>query len=49
MPAAPAAAADLLLRIFEPPPVLVRGKDLATLLGPAYQRLAAADELLTAE
>jgi uncharacterized Zn finger protein len=49
MPAAPATAPDLLLRIFEPPPVLIRGKDLATLLGPAYQRLAAADELVSAE
>jgi uncharacterized Zn finger protein len=40
--AAPAAAApDLLLRMFPPPPVTVRGKDLADVLAPAYQRLAA--------
>ena len=42
--AAPAAAApDLLLRMFPPPPVQVRGKDLADVLAPAYQRLAAED------
>jgi uncharacterized Zn finger protein len=45
LPASPVTAPDLLLRIFEPPAVVVRGKDLATLLGPAYQRLAAADDL----
>ena len=40
--AAPAAAApDLLLRMFPPPPVTVRGKDHADVLTPAYQRLAA--------
>jgi uncharacterized Zn finger protein len=49
LPASPATAPDLLLRIFEPPAVLVRGKDLAILLGPAYQRLAAADELVAEE
>ena len=38
-----AAAPDLLLRMFPPPPVQVRGQDLADLLVPAYQRLAAAD------
>jgi len=39
---APAPAApDLLLRMFPPPPVLVRGEDLAEVLGPAYQQLAA--------
>jgi uncharacterized Zn finger protein len=32
---------DLLLRMFPPPPVRVRGKDLADVLAPAYQRLAA--------
>jgi uncharacterized Zn finger protein len=38
---APAPAApDLLLRMFAPPPVAVRGKDLAGLLAPAYRRLA---------
>jgi uncharacterized Zn finger protein len=40
MPAAPATAPDLLLRSFEPPAVAVRGRDLADLLAPAYQRLA---------
>ena len=37
------AVPDLLLRMFPPPPVQVRGKDLAEVLAPAYQRLAAAD------
>ena len=42
--AAPGAAApDLLLRMFPPPPVQVRGQDLADVLTPAYQRLAADD------
>ena len=36
-----AAAPDLLLRMFPPPPVQVRGTDLADVLAPAYQRLAA--------
>ena len=43
LPPAPATAPDLLLRTYEPPPVLVRGQDLRTLLTPAYQRLAAGD------
>ena len=34
---------DLLLRMFPPPPVQVRGQDLADVLTPAYQRLAADD------
>ncbi len=38
-----AAAPDLLLRMFPPPPVQVRGKDLADVLGPAYELLAADD------
>jgi uncharacterized Zn finger protein len=38
-----AAAPDLLLRMFPPPPVQVRGKDLADVLAPAYERLAADD------
>jgi uncharacterized Zn finger protein len=38
-----AAAPDLLLRMFPPPPVRVRGKDLAEVLTPAYHRLAADD------
>src|SRR5260370_36773692 len=42
--AAPAAAApDLLLRMFPPPAVQVRGKELADVLTPADHRLAAAD------
>lgn len=49
LPASPATAPDLLLRLFEPPAVRVRGKDLAALLGPAYQRLAAGDELASGE
>jgi hypothetical protein len=41
---APAPAApDLLLRMFPAPPVKVRGKDLAEVLTPAYDRLAADD------
>ncbi|HZR51197.1 MAG TPA: SWIM zinc finger family protein [Streptosporangiaceae bacterium] len=40
---APATAPDLLLRMFEPPPVQVRGKDLLDVLLPAYERLAAGD------
>jgi uncharacterized Zn finger protein len=40
--AAPGSAApDLLLRMFPPPAVEVRGKDLADVLASAYQRLAA--------
>jgi uncharacterized Zn finger protein len=35
-------APDLLLRMFPPPPVRVRGTDLAELLAPAYRRLAEA-------
>jgi uncharacterized Zn finger protein len=34
---------DLLLRMFPPPPVPVRGRDLADVLAPAYHRLAVAD------
>jgi uncharacterized Zn finger protein len=41
--ASQSAAPDLLLRMFPPPAVRVRGKDLAEVLGPAYQRLAADD------
>jgi uncharacterized Zn finger protein len=37
------ATPDLLLRMFPPPPVQVRGKDLAEVLAPAYQQLAAGD------
>ena len=35
------AAPDLLLRMFPPPPAQVRGRDLADVLAPAYQQLAA--------
>jgi len=49
LPASPATAPDLLLRIFEPPAVVVRGKDLAAVLAPAYQRLAAGDELASGD
>jgi uncharacterized Zn finger protein len=38
-----AAAPDLLLRMFPPPPVMVRGKDLADALASAYERLASDD------
>jgi uncharacterized Zn finger protein len=43
--AAPAtsSAPDLLLRMYEPPAITVRGKDLADLLRAAYERLAADD------
>jgi len=44
LPPVPAAAPDLLLRTFEPPRVQVRDTDLTSLLAPAYDRLAAADE-----
>ena len=37
------ATPDLLLRMFPPPPVQVRGKDLADVLAAAYERLAADD------
>jgi uncharacterized Zn finger protein len=42
--AAPAGppAPDLLLRMFPPPPLTVRGRDLAEILAPAYRQLAAA-------
>ena len=43
MPAAPVTAPDLLLRSFEPPALAIRGRDLAGLLAPAYQRLAGHD------
>jgi uncharacterized Zn finger protein len=41
-----AAAPDLLLRMFPPPAVRVRGKDLADVLAPAYQQLAVDDAAL---
>ncbi len=37
------AAPDLILRMFPPPPVKVRGKDLADVLAPAYRWLAETD------
>jgi uncharacterized Zn finger protein len=39
----PATAPDLLLRMFEPPPVQIRGQDLRDILAPAYDRLAEAE------
>jgi uncharacterized Zn finger protein len=42
LPAVPAAAPDLLLRMLEPPPIRVGGKDLPALLAPAYARLPGA-------
>jgi uncharacterized Zn finger protein len=33
------AAPDLLLRMFDPPPLMVRGKDLRTVLSAAYEQL----------
>jgi uncharacterized Zn finger protein len=44
LPPVPAAPSDLLLRTFEPPPVVVRDHDLVTLLTPAYHRLADPDD-----
>ena len=41
-PAAPAVP-GLLLRMTDPPPVTVRGKDLRDVLAPAYEQFAAAD------
>jgi hypothetical protein len=43
MPTAPVTAPDLLLRSFEPPAIAVRGRDLADVLAPIYQRLAGDD------
>lgn len=44
-PVTPAAAPDVLLRAFEPPPIDVRGKDLVTLLRPAYLRMTGEEGL----
>lgn len=41
-PSAAPAVPDLLLRMFEPPAVKVRGKDFRDVLAPAYAQLAAA-------
>ena len=38
-PAVPAAVPDLLLRMFDPPPLVIRGKDLRTVLSAAYEQL----------
>jgi uncharacterized Zn finger protein len=43
-PAATQAAPDLLLRMFDPPPVTVRGQDLRDILAPAYEQLASSSE-----
>ena len=42
-PSATPATPDLLLRMFDPPPVTVRGRDLRDVLAPAYEQLAADD------
>jgi uncharacterized Zn finger protein len=39
LPASPAAPPDLLLRLADPPPVLVRGAGLRDILAPVYARL----------
>jgi uncharacterized Zn finger protein len=44
LPAVPATAPDLLLRMFDPPAVQAGGEDLGVLLAPAYQRLASPQE-----
>ena len=41
LPPATAAPADLLLRGFEPPAIQIRDQDLATILRPAYELMAA--------
>jgi uncharacterized Zn finger protein len=41
LPPATAAPADLVLRGFEPPAIEIRGEDLATILRPAYEVMAA--------
>jgi uncharacterized Zn finger protein len=43
LPPATAAPADLLLRGFEPPPIEIRGQDLATILRPAYELMASSE------
>jgi hypothetical protein len=43
-PPSPATPPDLLLRLSEPPPALVRGQQLRDLLTPAYTALAAAQD-----
>jgi uncharacterized Zn finger protein len=43
-PPSPATPADLLLRVSEPPPALVRGQQLRDLLTPAYAALTAAQD-----
>jgi uncharacterized Zn finger protein len=43
-PPATNATPDLLLRMFDPPPVMVRGRDLRDILAPAYEQLSSAPE-----
>jgi uncharacterized Zn finger protein len=43
-PAATPATPDLLLRMFDPPPVTVRGQDLRDILAPAYEQLSSSSE-----
>ena len=40
------AAPDLLLRMFDPPPIVVRGRDLAEVVAPAYEQFAADDRTI---
>jgi uncharacterized Zn finger protein len=42
-PSATSAAPDLLLRMFDPPPITVRGQDLRDVLAPAYEQFPADD------
>jgi uncharacterized Zn finger protein len=43
-PGTTTAAPDLLLRMFEPPPLQVRGRSLGDILAPAYEQLASDDD-----
>jgi uncharacterized Zn finger protein len=44
LPPSPVTPPDLLLRLSDPPPVEVRGRDLLDILGPAYAQLAAPED-----
>jgi uncharacterized Zn finger protein len=50
-PVAATTVPDLLLRMFDPPPLMVRGKDLSTVLSAAYEQLGgyAGSELSSAD
>jgi hypothetical protein len=43
LPPSPVTPPDLLLRLSDPPPVQVRGRYLADLLGPAYGQLTSGE------